>query len=66
MQAVWGAFEGTERLGRKKASCPKLRVHGRLFLTFALAICTQFYVIIYYMIEPKFEFAIATQASNGA
>lgn len=51
---------------QKKSILPQIKGTWEAFLTFALAICTQFYVIIYYMIEPKFEFAIATQASNGA
>lgn len=51
---------------QKKILLPQVKGTWEAYLTFALAICTQFYVIIYNMIELKCEFAIATQASNGA
>lgn len=65
MDPVQEEVSGIVRLERSEASCPKLRVFER-YLTFILAICTQFHVIIYNTIEEKHEFAIATQASNGA
>lgn len=51
---------------QKKSILPQVKSTWEAYLTFTLAICTQFYVIIYNMIELKCEFAIATQASNGA
>lgn len=51
---------------QKKSILPQVKGTWEAYWTFTPAICTQFCVIIYYMIELKCEFAIATQASNGA
>lgn len=51
---------------QKKSISPQVKGTWEAYLTFTPAICTQFYVIIYNMMELKCEFAIATQASNEA
>lgn len=65
METAQEEVSGIVKLDRNKASYPRLRVFEK-YLTFILAICTQFYVIIYNIIEAKREFAIATQAWNDA
>lgn len=65
MDAAQEEVSGIVRLDRNKESCLKLRVFEK-YLTFILAICTQFHVIIYNIIETKREFATATQVSNMA
>lgn len=66
MDAVLEEVSGIGRLDRKISILPQVKGIWEVCLTFILAVCTQFHVIICNIIESKCEFAMATQDSNGA
>lgn len=65
MEAVRETSRRNCKAWQKKSILPRVKGTWEAYLTVTLAICTQFNVIIYYGIELKCEFAIATRAANG-